>query len=171
MVDRTLPETLETSRLLLRPRTREDAALNHQLWTERDPRVPAERRIDESGRPTVEEVADRLDDEPGLLSVVRKDTGEVIGYCGVLFHGNGGADDPEIAYELARAFHGLGFATEAASAVVEWARDAGFPAIWATVWDWNAPSRRILAKLGFRETGEIERTGPAGDSLLTVREF
>jgi hypothetical protein len=40
-----------------------------------------------------------------------------------------------------------------------------------TVWDWNVASRRVLEKLGFRETGRVERDAVYGDTLLTVREF
>jgi RimJ/RimL family protein N-acetyltransferase len=32
-------------------------------------------------------------------------------------------------------------------------------------------SRRVLEKLGFRETGRVERDPVHGDSLLAVREF
>ena len=101
----------------------------------------------------------------------RKGTADVIGYCGLVFHGNGSPDEPELAYELLRAVHGRGYATEVARAVVTWAGDAGCPRLWATVRDWNAASRRVLAKLGFRETGRVQPDAVHGDSLLTVREF
>ena len=91
------------------------------------------------------------------------------GYRGLVFHGNGAADEPELAYELLREAHGSGYATEAAEAVVAWADAAGYSRLWATVRDWNTASRRVLDKLGFRETGEIEHDEAHGDSLLTVR--
>lgn len=37
--------------------------------------------------------------------------------------------------------------------------------------EWNAASRRVLAKLDFRETGQVEADAVHGDSLLTVREL
>ncbi len=55
--------------------------------------------------------------------------------------------------------------------MVTWAGDAGYQRLWAAVRDWNAPSRRVLEKLGFRETGRVEPDAVHGDSLLTVREF
>lgn len=161
--------TVETDRLVLRPRRAEEAAVYRHLWTERDPRVPPHRRIDPVGRPTVADIAARLGDEPGLLAVERRDTGSVIGCCGLIVRGQGSADEPELAYELLRAAHGCGYATEAGRAVVTWASEAGYPRLWAGVRDWNVPSRRVLAKLGFRETGEVERDAVHGDSLLTVR--
>ena len=98
-------------------------------------------------------------------------TADVIGYCGLIFHGNGPPDEPELAYELLRAAHGCGCATEAGRAVVTWASEAGYQRLWAGVRDWNAASRRVLEKLGFRETGRVEPDAVYGDSLLTVREF
>jgi [ribosomal protein S5]-alanine N-acetyltransferase len=67
--------------------------------------------------------------------------------------------------------HGRGYATEAAQAVVTWVSEAGYRQLWAEVRDWNFASRRVLAKLGFRETGRAEHDAIHGDSLLTVREF
>ena len=169
-------ETLETERLLLRHRRVEEAAAYRQLWAERDPRVPPHRRIDGEGRPTVEDIAaqiraEREQSRPGLLAVERKWTSDVIGYCGLVFQGNGAPDEPELAFELLRAAHGCGYATEAGGAVVAWASEAGYGRVWATVRDWNAASRRVLEKLGFRETDHVEHDPIHGDSLLVEREF
>jgi RimJ/RimL family protein N-acetyltransferase len=167
---------LETDRLVLRHSRVDDAAVYRQLWTERDPRVPARRRVSAEGRPTVEDIAaqiraERGEPAPGLLAVEPKGTAGVIGYCGLTVHGNGSPDEPELAYELLRAAHGCGYATEAGRAVVTWAGEAGYRRLWAWVWDWNASSRRVLEKLGFRETGRTEPGSAHGHSLLTVREF
>ena len=51
---------LETERLLLRPWRVSDSGVQLELWSERDPRVPAHRRIDCAGRPTVQDLADRI---------------------------------------------------------------------------------------------------------------
>jgi len=169
-------DTLETDRLILRPSTEDEAAIYRQLWTERDPRVPPHRRIDPEGRPTVEDIAAQIraeveDSGPGLLAVERKGTADVIGYCGLTVHGNGSPDEPELAYELLRAAHGCGYATEAGRAVVTWASEAGYRRLWAGVWEWNVASRRVLEKLGFRETCRVEPDSVHGENLLTVREL
>jgi [ribosomal protein S5]-alanine N-acetyltransferase len=168
-------DALETDRLILRHRRAEEAGIYRQLWTERDPRVPAQRRIDPEGRPTVDDIAaqiraEREESRPGILAVARSDAADVIGYCGLIFHGNGSPDEPELAYELLRAAHGWGYATEAGRAVVTWASEAGYERLWAMVRDWNVASRRVLEKLGFHETGCVERDSIHGDSLLAVRE-
>ena len=167
--------TLETDRLILRRRTVGEAAIYRRLWTERDLRVPTHRRINAEGRPTVEDIAAQIraksgEPGPGLLAVERKGTADVIGYCGLIIDGNGSPDEPELAYELLRAAHGRGYATEAARAVVAWAGVAGYRRLWAEVWDWNAAARRGLEKLGFREAGRAGPGSAHGYSLLTVRE-
>jgi len=168
-------DTLETDRLILRRSRAGDAAIYRQLWTERDPRVPPQRRTDSEGRPTVEDIAaqiraEREESGPGLLAVERKGTADVIGYCGLIIHGNGSPDEPELAYELLRAAHGCGYATEAGKAVITWASEAGYRRLRAGVWDWNVASRRVLDKLGFREAGRAGPSSVYGHSLLTVRE-
>lgn len=169
-------DTLETDRLILRSRRVGEAAIYRQLWTERDPRVPPHRRIDPEGRPTVEDIAAQIRaerEEPGprILAVERKDTADVIGYCGLIFQGNGSPNEPELAYELLRVDHGCGYATEAGRAVVTWVSEAGYRRLWAGVRVWNVASRRVLEKLGSRETGRVEPDAVYGDSLLTVREY
>lgn len=167
--------TLETDRITLRPQRVSDAAVYRQLWAERDVRVPQHRQINLEGRPTEEDIATQIRDErqasrPGLLAVERKAAGDVIGYCGLVFNGDGTNDEPELAFELLRAIHNKGFATEAGWAVVRWAGEAGYGRLWATVWDWNVASRRVLEKLGFRDTGGVGPETVHGRSLLTVLE-
>ncbi len=164
---------LETERLLLRPWRVGEAAVQHELWTERDPRVPAHRRIGPDGRPSVEDCAEWIrgthrQPPPGLLAIERKDAGDVIGYCGLI--GGAGAlpDEPELAYELLRRVHGHGYATEAAQEIVRWATAAGHSRLRAGVREWNGASRRVLAKLGFVESGRIVSDAAHGDSLLFV---
>lgn len=168
------PNTLETDRLILRPQRVGDAAVFHQLWTERDARVPPHRQIGPDGRPTEADIVSHIREQQGdsgmsLLTVERKGAA-VIGYCGLVFNGNGEADEPELAFELLRDFHNHGYATEAAWAVISRAADFGYPRLWATVWDWNVSSRRVLEKLGFRDTGRVNADSMHGRSLLTVRD-
>lgn len=167
---------LETERLVLRRRRVSESAVYRQLWTERDPRVPPHRRIDAKGHPTVEDISTHLRADPvspglGLLAVERKATSDVIGYCGLVFNGNGAADEPELAFELLRAVHNQGYATEAARAVVASATEFGYQRLWATVWDWNIASLRVLEKLGFHDTGEANPDTPHGRSLLLMKEL
>ena len=84
----------------------------------------------------------------GLLTLRRRDEGDFIGYCGLII-GRTSLEEPEIAYELFKRAHGHGYATEAAHAVIDAAIATGRTRLWSTVRAWNAPSLRVLEKLGF----------------------
>lgn len=176
MADELIPGSevvLETDRLMLRPWRVAEAGVQRELWTERDPRVPPHRRIDADGHPTVAEfeemIRTRQPSSIGLLAVERKATGDVIGYCGLIESEQGGAREPELAFELLRRVWRHGYATEAASAVLDWARSSGYERVWATVWDWNSASRRVLAKVGFTETDR--KDAAYGINLVTTRRL
>ena len=171
---RLIPIEIETDRLVLRRPSEEDAIVRRELWTERDPRVPPHRRIGSDGRPTVEDIAASLRAEQeaprsGLLTIVRKRDGDVIGYCGLIFDGRGASDEPELAYELLRRAQGFGYATEAARAVLDWVAEAGYRRVWAGVRKWNGASLRILQKLAFVDTGQDELDADYGDSVVTTK--
>jgi ribosomal-protein-alanine N-acetyltransferase len=163
---------LETHRLLLRPWGVTEAVVQRELWTERDPQVPAHRRIDAEGHPTVAELEESIrTNQPsstGLLAVERKAARDVIGYCGLIESGRGPDGEPELAFELLRRVWGQGYATEASLAVLDWARSSGYERLCATVWEWNTASRRVLAKVGFTETGRKEVHAAHGTTLFTA---
>lgn len=166
---------LETGRLQLRPWRVTEAAVLHELWSERDPRVPSHRRIDTDGHPTVSELEEwiRVNEPPsstGLLAIERKATRDVIGYCGLIDDGPGSDGQPELAFELLRRVWGQGYAIEASLAVLDWARSSSFERLWATVWEWNTASRRVLAKIGFAEERK-ELDALYGDNLITTRRL
>jgi RimJ/RimL family protein N-acetyltransferase len=166
---------LETDRLLLRPWKVSEAAIQRELWAERDPRVPPHRRIDADGRPTVAEIAQGIraarPSSTGLLAIERKAASDVIGYCGLVDTRRGADSEPELAYELLRRFWRHGYATEASCAVLEWARSSGYDQVSASVWDWNTASRRVLAKLGFTETAHQEVHPIHGTNLFTRKKL
>jgi RimJ/RimL family protein N-acetyltransferase len=161
------PRDLVTERLRLRVWEPADAEGYRGLWAERDPR--SVRVIGADGRPTVEEIRGWLQENPlgadpglGLLPIVRRVEGDFIGYCGLTV-GRASFEEPEIAYELARRAHGFGYATEAATAVVEAAAATGRKRLWATVRVWNAASFRVLDKLGFYDSGRVTEDPERGD--------
>jgi ribosomal-protein-alanine N-acetyltransferase len=64
----------------------------------------------------------------------------------------------ELGYWLGRCFWGNGFATEAGSAVVQYAfRTLGLARLTSGYFTENLASDRVLTKLGFVKTGEDER--------------
>ncbi|MFD3583236.1 GNAT family N-acetyltransferase [Streptomyces sp. NPDC058683] len=140
-----MPLHLKTARLTLRPWTEEDIDDHRALVAERG----AGTQSFEDNRRVIEaQVAASELTGLALLVINRRGAGDFIGYCGLTV-GRASVDEPEIAYELLRRVHGQGYATEAASAVLDAAITTGRKRLWATVRSWNAPSFRVLEKLGF----------------------
>ncbi len=137
--------------------------------------MPPHRRIDAAGHPTLAELEDSIrTNQPssiGLLAVERKTARDVIGYCGLIDIGRGSEGEPELAFELLRRVWRQGYATEASLAVLDWARSSGYTRLWATVWEWNTASRRVLAKIGFTETERKEVDPVYGTTLFTTRRL
>jgi RimJ/RimL family protein N-acetyltransferase len=162
---RPMPQALDTERLSLRLLTPEDATWDLELLGERDGGTPL----------TLAEVRQRLaelnerahETGIGFLSMRRRVEGDVVGYCGLLV-GRTTLDEPELAYELLRRFHGRGYATEAARAVLDAAFATGRRRLWATVRVCNAPSFRVLEKLGFRQ--DHSATDERGELVYLVRD-
>lgn len=80
--------------------------------------------------------------------------GELIGCVGYRAHG----DHAEMGYWLGKPFWGRGYATEAASALIQHAFAAeGFAYLTAGHFKENPASARVIAKLGFTPAGEVRR--------------
>lgn len=140
-----MPLQLETARLALRPWTESDVDAHRTLVSERGDGMPS---IEHNRRMIEEQRTASTLTGIALLAVIRRNGGDFIGYCGLTV-GRASVDEPEIAYELFRRVHGQGYATEAASAVLDAAVATGRGRLWSTVRPWNAPSFRVLEKLGF----------------------
>lgn len=73
------------------------------------------------------------------------------------------AGEIELGYWIARPYWGLGYATEAARAVIEFARSGlRLKHLTAGHFTDNPASGRVLAKLGFEPTGQIAQRYSAG---------
>jgi ribosomal-protein-alanine N-acetyltransferase len=85
----------------------------------------------------------------GRWAVVRKDSGALVGYCG-LTYGNHEVG-VEIAYMLARGEWGKGFASEAARACLRYGFELlGLDSIAGLTRPDNLRSRRVMERLGMR---------------------
>jgi RimJ/RimL family protein N-acetyltransferase len=96
----------------------------------------------------------------GLWATVLKDDGAFIGRCGLLNWHLDGRDEVEVAYGLARAYWGRGYATEAARAVREWAfAHLDAPRLISLVVPENEASKNVARKNGMRLEGESSLRG------------
>ena len=165
-----MPSQLVTERLTLGAWHDEDIPPYTAMVNERDPRAaaaPAGGRVDESIVLAHLVQRQRELDETGIALLAIRVAGVFAGYCGLTI-GHASFDEPEIAYELLQRFHGRGYATEAAQAIVAAAGQTGRQRLWASVRPWNAASFRVLAKVGFTAT-DRETTDAWGRSLWWTR--
>lgn len=87
----------------------------------------------------------------GLWAVTLKETGKMIGQCGLTLQPWRDAQVLEVGYLFARAFQGQGYASEAARACVEYAFTAlDAPAVHAIIPDFNEASRRVAVRCGMQ---------------------
>jgi RimJ/RimL family protein N-acetyltransferase len=104
----------------------------------------------------------------GLWLAHRRNTGELVGFCGFLeilsLH-----PEPQLVYAMFERFTGAGLATEMGrAAIAEARRHPGFDTIVAGVDEVNAASVRVLEKLGFQRVSMSQ--GAFGNTLLFVLE-
>lgn len=151
--------------------------LDLDMWEESDA-VWLRKLIGERGveMPTIESVRSSLiemrkkaiENGISLLTIRRRDEGDFIGYCGLII-GRSTLEEPEIAYELFKSAHRKGYATEAASAVLEAAIATGRHRLWSTVGAWNTAPFRVLEKLGFHR--HHSTYGERGEIVWNVRDL
>lgn len=85
----------------------------------------------------------------GLLGIVEKQTGKLIGDCGAVWQEVEGRKELEIAYHVNRERWNLGFATEAAEAVIGYAfNQLGVDHVISMIRPENGQSRRVAEKNG-----------------------
>jgi RimJ/RimL family protein N-acetyltransferase len=85
----------------------------------------------------------------GLWIMSRRDTGGFVGDCGLTYQCVDGVDELEVGYHVRTSLQGNGYATEAAAACRDFARDViGASRLIAIISPRNLPSQRVAAKIG-----------------------
>ncbi len=91
------------------------------------------------------------------LAVIERDTDELVGGLALRRKGPDGVFD--VGYAFAPAWHGMGYATEAVGALVEFGfREHAVERVYADVFVGNHASRRVVEKLGFALEGSLRHT-------------
>jgi [ribosomal protein S5]-alanine N-acetyltransferase len=169
-------KTLETPRLLLRPMVASDAA--ELLHIFQDPLVMAAFNSPLFTRKEMERWVGRNIEHQdkngyGLYSVILKESGLLIGDCGLEQMEIGGEVAAELGYDFRSDHWNRGFATEAARAVRDHAFGAlGLPRLVSLIRVGNEPSRRVAEKVGMRLAAEITRYGtPYWEYALDHTEY
>ncbi|MFW0772733.1 GNAT family N-acetyltransferase [Paenarthrobacter nitroguajacolicus] len=103
------------------------------------------------------------------LWIVETHDGGFVGDCGLTWQQVNGRSELEVGYHVRSALQGRGYATEAALACLELARDVlGVARLLAIIHPDNMASRRVAERLGMRELeddlgGSIVRTVMGAD--------
>jgi ribosomal-protein-alanine N-acetyltransferase len=162
---------LETERLLLRPLSLDDLDALAPFFADPDVmRYMGGKTLtrDETEASIVRMVRWFDADGFGQLAVVRKDDGELLGRCGILIWETepwkplpkaeaDGETETEIGYALGQPHWGRGYATEAATAVCDYARtELGESRLIALIQHGNEASRRVAEKLGMEYERDVE---------------
>jgi len=141
---------LETERLALREMTADDVPALHAVLGDAEtmrwyPRPYSPEEIQEA----VGRQISRYYSGAGLLAMVLKESGGVIGDCGVVWQEVDGVAEPEIGYHVHRECWNRGLATEAARAVMEYAFSTlGCDHVISLIRPENLQSRRVAEKNG-----------------------
>lgn len=152
---------LETKRLVLRPMLESDFDALHLIFT--DPNVMAAFHHDPFTREQMQRWLQRnLDHQHefgyGLFSVFLKETGELIGDCGLEQMDDMNA--AELGYDFRSDFWNQGYATEAACAVRDYAFEVlRLPQLISLIRVGNLASKRVAEKVGMTLTEELTRYG------------
>lgn len=97
------------------------------------------------------------DDGFGLWAVCLKDTGEMIGDCGLTLQNIDGQMLPEIGYHIRRDQQRKGYAKEAAAAVRDWAfQNTEYPALYSYCKYTNVGSFKTAESIGMHFEKEYE---------------
>ena len=90
----------------------------------------------------------------GLWAVCRKDTGELIGDCGITMQQIDRVILPEIGYHIAKAYRRQGYAKEAARAVRDWTfANTTFGMVYSYMKKSNIPSSAVARANGMEYRG------------------
>ncbi len=152
---------LETERLCLRPMLETDIDALHLIFT--DPKVMASFGGDLLNRDQMQRwLARNLDHQTqygyGLFSVILKESGELIGDCGLEQMESEGA--AELGYDFRSDYWNQGYATEAACAVRDYAFDIlQLPQLISLIRVGNLASKRVAEKVGMSLAEEFTRYG------------
>lgn len=141
---------LETQRLILREMNLQDAPALFAIRGDPEtmrwyPRPNTAVEVEEG----IARQISRYASGSGLLAVILRATGDLIGDCGLVWQEVDGVDEPEIGYRIHRQHQNRGYATEAARAVRDHAFTfPGCDRVISLIRPENLPSRRVAEKSG-----------------------
>lgn len=151
-----------TERLEVRRLVMSDLEDFHEVWG--DPRVifwGATEDLDATRERLRDFIQRRLADlaDSGWFAVLRRADGQFVGDV-ALEPASWNDDVPEIGWHVAKQWQGLGYATEAAAGLLEFAGRHGIPAVYAKILRTNVASQGVARRIGMTVVESLDH--PAG---------
>lgn len=150
---------LQTSRLLLREMTEDDLPALRSILQDPQVMYAYEHAFsEEEVRAWLAKQRRRYaEDGFGLWAMVLRQTGAMIGQCGLTWQDRGdGTQCVEVGYLLQRAFWHQGYATEAATACKAYAfQELGLDEVCSIIRDNNLASQAVAKRNGMTVTGRL----------------
>ena len=152
-----------TDRLLLRPMREDDTKALLTVFS--DPLVMAsfeEEPFDSTAmsRWVRRNLDHQIEHGYGPSSIIHRDSGVLIGDCGLEWMDFGAGRAAELGYDIRSDHWNRGLATEAATAIRDYAfRDLGLPRLVSLIRRGNMASRRVSEKVGMRLDQDLVLSG------------
>jgi ribosomal-protein-alanine N-acetyltransferase len=156
----------ETERLVIRPLRGEDIPALAAIWCDAEATrfMGGPRDFDKVCASFHEDLKAPVPSKLDLWPVVVKETGTIIGHCGLLPKEVDGCNEVELVYVIGSGFWGRGYATEAAAAIRDHAFNTlGQARLVALIDPENTASERVARKIGMRFEKETVR--PSGKTM------
>lgn len=109
----------------------------------------------------------------GYFTAIRKDTGAFIGQMGLIWSDIGELRALEIVYMLKREYWGMGYATEGAAALAQYAfTETGVNMVFASIRPENQRSIRVAERIGMNAVGSFTKqyNGKGMEHIIYVKE-
>lgn len=149
---------LETKRLILREMTKGDfGALTDMLYDEEVMYAYEHAFTEEEAEAWLNNQLKRYEkDGFGLWAVILKETGEMIGQCGLTKQQTPEKEVLEVGYLFRKKFWHKGYATEAAAACKNYAFEKlGAEEVYSIIRDNNLPSQNVAKRNGMKASGSF----------------
>lgn len=154
-------EVIKTKRLLLRETVEADVDVFYEMY--KDPRMTLYMedlyKDPDEERKYVTEYREHVYFVQGfgVWTVIRRKDKKIIGRAGLTMRE--GFDDIEIGFAIGTKYWGKGYAKEAISSILDYAKELGFEHVIALVMPGNKVSEHILTKFGFLMMEEVVISG------------
>ncbi len=149
---------IESKRLILRELTADDLPGLRKILQDKEVMYAYEHAFsDEEVTGWFENQLRRYrEDGFGLWAAVLKESGKMIGQCGITYQDFGKKQVPEIGYLFQKEFWHHGFASEAAQACKRYAFDVlGFTEVYSIIRENNFASQKVAKRNGMRICGKL----------------